>query len=95
MSVVDISNVDLVVLIKALWNNMKPAAFFTMSGIPSPSGPSEQEVLDHLKRDKYIDYLNGRCIKTDFSDLTKVSTRMYNRDAGEGAFEKIVNQLRN
>jgi hypothetical protein len=43
---------------------------------------------------KYIDYLNGRCIKTNFSDLTKVGSRLYNRDAGENAFEKIVQQIR-
>lgn len=96
MSTVDISDLDLVVLIKALWNNMQPAAFFRFAPISPPPKPSSEEIMETLKSTRYyLDYLNGRCIKTDFSDLTKVNTRLYNRDAGDGAFERIISELRN
>ena len=95
MSTIDVSDLNLHGLILALWKNMKPAAFFRFA--PSaliPSEPSREEIDQALKSKYGIDYLGGRCIKTNFSDLTKVDTRLYNRDAGEGAFERIVAQLR-
>jgi len=42
---------------------------------------------------RYIDYFNGRPIKTDLSKDT-VDTWLYNRDAGKGKFEAIVEMLR-
>jgi len=94
MSTVDVSDLDLYTLILALWKNMKPAQFFTMTGMTPPSEPSSEEIIQSLKWNNRIDYLNGRAIKTNLSDPTKVSTQLYNRDAGEGAFERIVAQLR-
>ncbi len=94
MSYIDISDLDICLVIKALWNNMEPASFFRYSGIKPPPEPSADDIMSQLENSKYIDYLNGRCIKTDFSDLTKVDTRLYNRDAGNNAFENIVAQLR-
>ena len=95
MSVIDVSDIDVCVLIQALWSNMKPASFFLMSGLPSPPAPSLEHIKEHLRDCRYyVDYINGRCIKTDFSDLKNVDTRLYNRDAGNGAFERIVAQLR-
>jgi hypothetical protein len=91
--VIDISDLDLNVVIKELWRNMAPAAFFMFNNVRPPNEPSDQEISEHLQHSKYIDYLAGRGIKTDFSDLRKVDTRWYNRDAGPDAFEKIVSKL--
>ena len=74
---------------------MKPASFFTMSGLKPPGPPSRDEIKAALRRDKSLDYLAGRAIKTVFRDLTKVETRSYDRDAGTGTFERIVADLRN
>ncbi len=100
MTTIDVSDLDQYRLIKALWSNMKPASFFNSftamtAGLTPPNEPSNEEIDRTFQSGKYIDYLAGRCIKTDFNDLTSVNTRLYNRDAGEGAFERIVESLRN
>jgi len=41
----------------------------------------------------YIDYLGGRAIKCDLTK-DKIDPYLYNRDAGKGAFEKIVQEMR-
>jgi len=94
MSVIDVSDLDVHVLIAALWKRSHPAAFFMMNRFPAPQECPREDIKQHLAHSKYIDYLNGRCIKVDFSDLTKVNTNMYNRDMGPNAFENIVAQLR-
>lgn len=41
----------------------------------------------------YIDYYCGKPIKIDFRDLTSVDPRLYNRDAGPGAFEAVLKSI--
>ena len=41
-----------------------------------------------------FDYYCGRPIKTDLTDLTRINTELYNRDAGDNKFEDIVAKLR-
>jgi hypothetical protein len=94
MTTIDISDLDLNIVLKELWKNMTPAAFFRFNNVKPPTEPSDLEIAKQLQHSKYIDYLSGRCIKTDFSDLTKVDTRLYNRDTGPNAFENIVSKLR-
>ena len=90
MSSVDISGIDKRALLKALWLNSKPAAFF---GISSMSAPGYEEPSESVLA-KYIDYYCGRLIKTDISK-DEASSWGYDRDYGQGAFEKIVRSLRN
>lgn len=92
MGKIDISDVDVCSLVRELWKNMTPASFFLYSGMTPPSAPSDNQIMEAVSHG-YIDYLAGRCIKTDFSTKT-VNTDLYNRDAGAGAFEKIVQKLR-
>ena len=94
MAVVDISDIDVVVLIRELWKNQRIAAFFHDAPWMAPPEPSNNEIMSHLEWGR-IDYIAGRCIKTDFSDLKHVNTRLYDRDAGEGTFERIIAKLRN
>ena len=42
---------------------------------------------------KYIDYFGGKAIKMDLSG-DEVDPRLYDRDAGEGAFARVVATLR-
>jgi hypothetical protein len=86
----DISDLDKVELLRQLWLNMPPASFFAMSG---RTPPPFNEKLAKSAVLKYIDYFEGRCIKTDLS-YNVVDTRSYNRDAGEGKFEAIVAEMR-
>lgn len=95
MTTINISDLDIHTLIVELWKGSSPASFFQMNRIAPPSEPSHKEIERALENDsKYIDYLAGRCIKTDFSDLTVVSTHSYNRNFGKGKFESIVDRLR-
>lgn len=87
---VNIKGIPKEVLLKALWSNMKPAAFFTMSGIPSPAFDNK-EASSAVKQ--YIDYFSGRCIKTDLS-VDMAEPHSYDRDAGPNAFARIVSELR-
>jgi hypothetical protein len=85
---IDIS--DLCPIIKALWRNTKPVLFYPCY----LKEPSDQYILDTLSRSEYIDYISGRYIGIDFSDLTIVNTEEYNRNNGNNAFENIVAKLR-
>jgi hypothetical protein len=86
---IDITDIDKVKLLEALWHKQKPAAFFTFNLVPPPSFDekgAKQAVT------KYIDYFCGRCIKTNLSGDT-VDPFLFDRDAGEGAFQSMVDQL--
>ena len=41
----------------------------------------------------FVDYCRGRCIKTDLRGML-ANPRLYDRDAGAGEFQKVVNNLR-
>jgi hypothetical protein len=87
---IDIKGVDKVALLQELWSGVKPAAFF--AGHPSLIPPFNTA----MARDAvggYIDYFQGRCIKTDLSKET-ANPGMYDRDAGAGAFAKAVARAR-
>lgn len=43
---------------------------------------------------QYIDYFCGRVIKSDLTG-DKVDPRGYDRDNGQGAFQSVVDRLRN
>lgn len=87
---IDISGLDKVELLRQLWSGTKPAAIFTkMPGmVPIFNNFDAKEAVKH-----YIDYFAGKCIKADLSG-DRANTAMYDRDAGAGAFVKIVNKLR-
>ena len=84
-----IENVDKVALLRALWENAKPAAFFLRNSIP-PHAFDEKAASTQLKT--YIDYFCGRCIKIDLSG-NMVDFSLYNRDV-EVPGETIVAKLR-
>jgi len=71
---------------------MRPAAFFNsfdsiLVGVATPSFDVKASVNSR------IDYFNGRCIKCDQSG-DEVDPWLYDRDAGAGVFQKIVDGLR-
>ena len=84
----DCSAVSLPDLVLKLWSGAPRASFYGMSGDVPSSEPTIAEVEQALAAG-YIDYFNGRPFKTDFSKPAAVNTN-YNRDAGAGAFERIL-----
>lgn len=90
MSSVDISGLNKKELLLRLWEKANIASFFTTSGIPAPAFDHK---LAETAVDGYIDYFCGRCIKSDLSGKY-ANPVWYNRDAGDGQFEKIVNSMR-
>jgi hypothetical protein len=89
MGSVDISGIDKRVLLKALWLNSEPAPFFDRMNVREPK---YYEPTDDVLGE-YIDYWCGRLIKTDISKNTAFSGG-YDRDYGQGAFERVVRSLR-
>ena len=98
MTTIDVSDIDLYLLIRELWRCREPAAFFSLSGVTSPAEPTDEDIrraLSNPMNPNDIDYLCGRGIKTNFSDLKNVDMKWYDRDAGEGAFKRAVDRIRN
>jgi hypothetical protein len=50
-----------------------------------------QAILDESS-DKYFDYLKGRVVKIKIAG-DEIDTRLYNRDNGDGAAERIISKL--
>ena len=83
----NIQGYDKVNLLYALWNNVLPARFF--AGRSPPSFDRRRAATAVLS---YIDYYDGRCIKCDLSG-NEVNPRLYDRDAGPGAFARVLAAL--
>ena len=60
-------------------------------GLHQNKGDSSNRYEESAKRG-YIDYIDGIAIKTDLSKDT-ISSYLYNRDAGYGKLERIVDNL--
>lgn len=88
---VDISGLDKLTVLKAMWKNSKPALFFNLTKI-TPPALNEEEARRSLKNG-YVDYLCGRVIKTNFT-TNRLDTWGYDRDNGDGALQRVVNSLR-
>ena len=85
----DISGLDKGVLLMRLACYAKPQGLGFLHVGVKPT--VDQARLDASS--SYIDYYHGLPIKSDLrGDYT--DPRLYNRDAGPGAFENIVNELR-
>lgn len=85
---VSILGINKIKLLKALWRNAKPAFYFyTVNSQAFDGGAKAQAAVK-----KYIDYYDGRCIKTDISADSALPA-LYDREYGAGAFQRVVNSL--
>lgn len=89
-SKISIRDLDKPQLLFELWKNSPVAHFYVNFPSLAPKFDAKKAVI---AVDTYIDYFEGRCIKTDLSQ-DEVNPAMYDRDAGEGAFAKIVAKMR-
>lgn len=85
-----IGDLDKVKLLTMLWEEGQPARFFRINHLPAPIF-DENEAKYAVK--DFIDYFCGRAIKTDLSG-DYASTQGYNRDMGDGAFERVCMMIR-
>lgn len=85
-----ITGVDKVELLRKLWEKKKPAVFFAYH--PHVPVPTFDDDLARKAVTGYIDYFQGRCIKTDLSQ-DEADPRVYDRDEGEGAFKRVLANL--
>jgi len=89
---VDVAGIDKLVLLRALWENQATASFFLASSTPAPVFNTE-EARAALARGT-IDYLCGRAIKVSFKHGATIDPFLYDRVAGQGTLQRIVDQLR-
>lgn len=90
--VVDISGLDKVEVLRALYAKSKDLGMGRLAFVPGDLDYNEaKEILDSQRG--YVDYLKGRVMKVDLKGDT-LSTRMFNRDNGDGAAEAIIKNLR-
>lgn len=54
----------------------------------------EEEAEELLRMGTYFDYLKGRVMKVDLSNDDCFEEWLYDRDNGNGAAQRAINQLR-
>lgn len=88
---ISIKGLDKVELLKRLWSQQIPGFLFALCGLPKPEFMMEQA---KNAVQKHIDYFCGCAIKTDLS-RDEIDPYLYDRDAGQGTFAQIVENMRN
>lgn len=90
---IDVSGIDRAVLLAALYNNSRPQGMgFLQPNCLSPMTVEQaQSYLDNGQR--YFDYLQGRVMKVEINGKT-LDPRLYDRDLGQGAAQRVVESLR-
>ena len=92
-SYVDVKGLDSAELLVQLWKGSFNASYFRGR---TPPDPPTVETARQALRDaptEYIDYFNGRVIKIKFSSDI-IDPWGYDRDVGEGAFARVVKEMR-
>ena len=92
-------------VLAALYNNSKP---FGMGFLHADSELMTEQEAEELLGDTgrtddvgfkvschtYFDYLKGRVMKVDLSNPAEFDERLYDRDNGPGAAQKVIQALR-
>lgn len=92
MSVIDIKGLDKAEVLLALYNGSHCQGLGFLQAL-------DTYTLEDAKRDLkesidgYFDYLHGRVLKVDLSG-DSFDSWLYDRDCGEGAAERVINELR-
>lgn len=79
-------------LLAALYNNSKALGMGAFHYDPNPMTEEEAFGLLVESGDQYFDYIKGRVMKVNLSG-DELDTRLYNRDLGEGAAERVIGSL--
>lgn len=88
---IDITGKNKAAILAALYNKSRPLGMGILHY--KKEDMTETQAADELKGGNYFDYLHGRVMKINLGKDT-LSTRLYDRDNGEGAgFEAIKHLL--
>lgn len=92
MSVVQLGKLSNVEALVALFNNAKPLGLGKLQYNPLHKLDEVEANLVLLQND-YVDYLEGRVIKTRFPlKATEIDCTLYDRDNGEGSAERAIRE---
>lgn len=89
---VDVSGIDKVLLLRGLWANSPVAAWCRLYGVYEEFDEKAAK-NDFVKFGGCFDYFCGRVIKCNLKE-DSVDPWGYDRDNGEGAFQKVVTEIR-
>ncbi len=89
MPKVRLNNVTREAALAALFNRAKPQGLGTLQ-YDKAHVMTENEARFVLMNGDYVDYLEGRVIKVDFSNPYEIDTTLYDRDNGKDAGEAAV-----
>jgi hypothetical protein len=90
-NMISIKGLDKAVVLQALHSASKAQSMGFMHF--DPKGLSLAECNQVLESDTYVDYLQGRVIKVDFSG-EEIDPYLFDRDNGTGALERVVSEVR-
>lgn len=88
----DIKGLDKAEVLAALYNGSRQQGMGFLHSRGS-HGMTVEQAREELKETSYFDYLHGRVMKIAL-DGDELETRLYDRDNGQGAAEKIIAALR-
>ena len=88
---IDISDLNKADVLAALYNASRPLGMGFLQYDATPM--LRQEAEDLLGHGQYFDYLHGRVMKVDLSKH-ELDPRLYDRDNGEGAAFRAIQELR-
>lgn len=86
-----IGDLDKAEVLVALYNASKPLGMGFLHFDPKPM--TRDEAAEELRFGTRFDYLHGRVMKVDLAE-DMLYTRMYNRDNGDGAAERVIAEIR-
>ena len=76
-------------VLSPLWESTEPLG---LGKLQQHITPTLDDCDKKLKESKYVDYFYGRPIKTDFSTFPKLSSFLYDRDAGKGIMQAVADK---
>lgn len=89
---INIKGLNKAEVLSTLYNNSRPQGLGFMHFEAKDMTVAEAEEI--LKQTLHFDYLKGRVMKVDLSSDESFEEWLYDRDNGEGAAERAVEQLR-
>lgn len=89
---VNISGISKGKVLAALYNASHSLGMGFLHYDPTPM--TEDEADELLKCCTYFDYLKGRVMKVDLSNDSEFDERLYDRDNGIGAAQRVIDKLR-
>lgn len=79
-------------VLAALYNNAKVQGMGFLQADNKQMTTEEAKTILDESDDKYFDYLKGRVMKIRIAG-DEIDTRLYNRDNGDGAAERVIGKL--